>query len=157
MAEQDWELPQLSDSQFTFRVGTSVLEEFARSHTPADVLRELVQNEYDAHGASIEVDFGHDALVVRGTGAPIDAKGWRRLSVVLGTGLVGGTTERIAGKVNGVGSKNFGLRSLYLFGDRIYVSSAGRMTVLDRTPGCGPAAGRPATAAGLRRAARPYR
>jgi hypothetical protein len=33
-----------------FRVATSVLDEFALSHTPADVLRELVQNEYDAGG-----------------------------------------------------------------------------------------------------------
>ena len=33
---------------FRFRVATSVLIEFALSHTPADVLRELVQNEYDA-------------------------------------------------------------------------------------------------------------
>lgn len=31
LTEQDWELPQLSGSQFSFRVGTSVLEEFARS------------------------------------------------------------------------------------------------------------------------------
>lgn len=135
MAEVAGKLPHLLDSEFRFRVGTSVLEEFARSHTSADVLRELVQNEYDAGGAAIEVDFGPDALVVRGTGAPIDKKGWQRLSVVLGTGLVGGSTERIVAKVNGVGSKNFGLRSLFLFGDRIYVSSAGRMTVLDRTAG----------------------
>lgn len=135
MAEHAWELPQLLDSEFRFRVGTSMLEEFARSHTPADVLRELVQNEYDAGGAAIEVDFGSDALVVRGTGAPIDKQGWQRLSVVLGTGLVGGSAERIAAKVNGVGSKNFGLRSLFLFGDRIFVSSAGRMTVLDLTSG----------------------
>ncbi len=117
------------------RLPVSGWHESARSHTPADGLRELVQNEYDAGGASIVVDFGSDALVVRGSGAPIDRRGWQRLGVMLGTGLVGGSGERVAPKVNGVGSKNFGLRSLFLFGDRIYVSSAGRLTVLDRTAG----------------------
>jgi Domain of unknown function (DUF3883) len=135
VATQPWEVPSIPDSEFAFRVGTSVLEEFARSHTPADALRELVQNEYDAGGASMEVDFEDDLLVVRGSGTPIDQKGWQRLTVVLGTGLVGGSGERIPAKVNGVGSKNLGLRSLFLFGDQIFVSSAGRMTVLDRTSG----------------------
>jgi Domain of unknown function (DUF3883) len=120
---------------FQFRVGTSLLEEFAVSHTPADVLRELVQNEYDAEGTELRIDFGTDSLVVRGNGNPIDEDGWDRLSVMLGTGLVAGLAQSIRPKVNGIGSKNFGLRSLFLFGDRIHIMSRGRQTILDRTRG----------------------
>ena len=36
------------DEDFEYRVGTNHLSEFAAGHSPADVLRELVQNEYDA-------------------------------------------------------------------------------------------------------------
>ena len=120
---------------FQFRVGASLLEEFAVSHTPADVLRELVQNEYDAGGTELRIDFGTDSLVVRGNGNPIDEAGWDRLSVMLGTGLVAGLAQSIRAKVNGIGSKNFGLRSLFLFGDRIHIMSRGRQTILDRTRG----------------------
>jgi hypothetical protein len=73
------------DLDFRFRVGTSVLIEFAVGHTPADVLRELVQNEYDAGGTELAIEFG--------------------------------------------------LRSLFLLGDRIHVISGGWRTVLDRTEG----------------------
>jgi len=117
-----------------------VVDEFALSHTPADVLRELVQNEYDAGGTELMIDLGEDALVVRGNGRTIDKAGWKRLSVMLGTGQIsGGAADRVEPKVNGIGSKNFGLRSLFLFGDRIHVISGGRRTILDRTKGTPPA------------------
>lgn len=73
------------DSEFEFLVGETTLVAFALDHTPADVLRELVQNEYDARGTSMELSFGVDRLTVRGNGRPIDAKGWKRLGVMLGT------------------------------------------------------------------------
>jgi Domain of unknown function (DUF3883) len=120
---------------FSFRVGTSLLAEFALSHSPADVLRELVQNEYDAGGTQLTIDFGDEALVVQGNGRTIDKLGWKRLSVMLGTGLVAGSGERVDAKVNGIGSKNFGMRSLFLFGDRIEVASGGLRTILDRSEG----------------------
>jgi hypothetical protein len=120
---------------FQFRVGASILTEFAVSHTPADVLRELVQNESDAGGTKLAIEFGPDALVVRGNGKIIDKAGWERLGVMLGTGLVAGTLGKVEPKANGIGSKNFGLRSLFLFGDRIYITSGGRRTILDRTDG----------------------
>lgn len=123
------------DLEFRFRVGTSLLAEFALSHNPADVLRELVQNEYDAGGTELVIEFGADALVVRGNGTTIDGRGWKRLSVMLGTGHVAGEAGRVEAKVNGIGSKNFGLRSLFLFGDRVHVASGGRRTILDWTKG----------------------
>jgi len=51
------------------RVTSSLVEEFAQGHTASDVLRELVQNEYDAGGRSLSVTFGEVGLDVRGTGA----------------------------------------------------------------------------------------
>ena len=135
MPEHSQNLPPVNDDDLGVRVGTSLLEEFAVGHSAADVIRELVQNEYDAGGARLEVDFGEDALEVRGYGAPVDANGWQRLSVMLGTGNVAGQNSIVRAKVNGIGSKNFGLRSLFLFGDRIYVESAGRYTYLDARRG----------------------
>lgn len=120
---------------FRFRVGTSLLAEFAMSHSPADVLRELVQNEYDAGGTDLTIAFGEEALVVRGNGTNIDNRGWKRLGVMLGTGHVAGEAARIEAKTNGIGSKNFGLRSLFLFGDRIHIASGGRRTILDWSQG----------------------
>jgi hypothetical protein len=121
-----------------FRVATSVLDEFALSHTPADVLRELVQNEYDAGGTELVIDLDQEKLVVRGNGKTIDKAGWKRLSVMLGHGQIQGGADRVEPKVNGIGSKNFGLRSLFLIGDRIHVMSGGRRTILDRTRGTPP-------------------
>src|SRR3954453_11887741 len=82
----------LPDDAFAYHIGTSVLTEFALGHTPADVLRELVQNEYDATGTTMHVEFDDDALTVTGNGKVIDATGWRRLSVMLGTGAVAGSS-----------------------------------------------------------------
>jgi hypothetical protein len=124
-----------NETDLQYRIGTSFLAEFAAGHTPADVIRELIQNEYDAGGTVIEVKFGATELQVRGNGKPIDRSGWSRLSVMMGTGTVAGTETAIASKVNGIGSKNFGLRSLFLFGDRISIQSAGNRTILDRRKG----------------------
>lgn len=122
-----------------FRVAASMLDEFVLSHAPGDVFRELVQNEYDAGGTELLISLGEDSLVVRGNGKTIDAAGWKRLSVMLGHGQISGVADRVEQKVNGIGSKNFGLRSLFLFGDRIHVVSGGRRTILDRTQGAPPA------------------
>lgn len=128
----------LADSDFTLQFGESVLVEFIRGHTAADVLRELVQNEYDAGGDNVFIHFSSEALIVRGTGRAIDARGWRRLSVMLGTGAVAGVPGTVQAKSNGIGSKNFGLRSLFLFGDRITIRSGGQLTALDRRRGALP-------------------
>lgn len=130
--EQDWQPPILTGG-FKPRIASSVVEEFVAGHDAGDVLRELVQNEFDAGGTQVSVRFGRSRLTVIGNGRPIDAKGWSRLDVILGTGtVVGGESDGIVQpKENGIGSKNFGLRSLFLFGNRIHVRSYGRMAVLD--------------------------
>ena len=55
--------------------------------------------------------------------------GCRSSSALAGCG--GDDTERVNPKTNGIGSKNFGLRSLFLFGDQIYVRSGGHVAILD--------------------------
>ncbi|HEX6040550.1 DUF3883 domain-containing protein [Longimicrobium sp.] len=137
-AKSDWTPPAIPDADLRFNMGESVLVQFVAAHDPPGVLRELVQNEYDAGGRQLEVTFGPTSLRVKGTGATINTAGWKRLSLMLGTGRVHATGERVQEKVNGIGSKNFGLRSLFLFGDRIYVRSGGRQIFLDRLHGTPP-------------------
>lgn len=132
---EEWVPPELDDKSLRFSVGDSVLADFVLGHDHSAILRELVQNEYDAAGSSMRVHFGANSLQIVGTGKPIDKRGWRRLSVMLGTGLVDGHERRIEPKTNGIGIKNLGLRSLFLFGDRIYVRSNGKQTVLNRLKG----------------------
>src|SRR5215470_13559792 len=124
-----------TDVQLRHSYTASILEQFVLSHSFADVLRELAQNEYDAEGRRLSVTFGEKSLQITGNGKPIDAKGWRRLSVTLGTGVEQGTGRLIEEKVNGLGSKNFGLRTLFLFGNPILIRSAGRWTILDAERG----------------------
>ena len=102
-------------------------------HDASDVLRELVQNEYDGGGDRLRLDFAQSALTVTGNGRGIGRDGWSRLSVIVGIGRVMGEAagDRIEAKQNGIGSKNFGLRSLFIFGDEIYVRSRGRIALLD--------------------------
>jgi len=127
-----WPSPEV---QLRHSYTTSILEQFVLSHSFGDVLRELAQNEYDAGGRQLVVRFGEASLQVTGNGKPIDAKGWSRLSVTLGTGVEHGTGRRIEEKTNGLGSKNFGLRSLFLFGNQILIRSGGRWTILDAERG----------------------
>ena len=126
-----WSPPDDSDDGYATKIGGSIIDQFVLGHDPTDVLRELVQNEFDADGDTMAVTFGTDQLSISGSGRPINKKGWERLDVVIGTGRVAGDTTgaEIEPKENGIGSKNFGLRSLFLFGDRIYVRSNGRRAV----------------------------
>ncbi|WP_066996935.1 DUF3883 domain-containing protein [Mesorhizobium sp. WSM3873] len=127
-----WQPPDFANHRQT-RIGASVVEEFVSGHNASDVLRELVQNEFDGGGDHLIVSFGESALEVAGNGKGVSADGWKRLSVIVGTGRVvgAGEAERVDAKANGIGSKNFGLRSLFLFGDEIYVRSGGSVAVLD--------------------------
>lgn len=127
----DWQPPELDVSELQHRFGDSVLLEFIRGHNYSAILRELAQNEYDAGGSELQIQFGTTSLQVSGNGTPIDGKGWKRLSVTLGTGSVPEFNDKLNEKANGIGSKNFGLRSLFLFGDQIYVRSNGKQTLLD--------------------------
>ena len=115
------------------RVGSSQIDEFVLAHSAADILRELVQNEFDAGGSEIGIRFNETMLEVTGAGRDIPPKGWGRLSVLIGTGEVLGDSsgEIITPKENSIGSKNLGMRSLFRFGDQIHVRSAGSMATLD--------------------------
>lgn len=128
-----WTPPDIPDGEFRQLIGSSILEQFVAGHDPMDVVRELVQNEFDAGGTEMSLEFSNDALIVSGTGKPIDTKGWARLGVILGTGTVVGVggSGFVTPKEDGIGSKNLGLRSLFRFGDRIHVYSNGKMAVLD--------------------------
>jgi hypothetical protein len=87
-----------TDVQLRHSYTTSILEQFVLNHSFADVIRELAQNEYDAEGHRLSVTFGEQSLQVTGNGKPIDTKGWRRLSVTLGTGFEHGTGRLIEEK-----------------------------------------------------------
>lgn len=130
--ETEWSPPDFGGQRRT-RIGASVVEQFVRGHNASDVLRELVQNEFDGGGDRLEVNFTQDSLEVIGNGKGVSREGWKRLSVIVGTGRVvgDGQGERVEAKANGIGSKNFGLRSLFLFGDEIFVRSGGNVCVLD--------------------------
>ncbi len=135
MGQGQWDGLALDGLDLEFSFGESVLSEFVSGHDVSGVLRELVQNEFDAKGTKIEILFGEKSALILGNGRPIDAAGWKRLSVMLGRGHVAGSDRVIEQKMNGIGSKNFGLRSLFLLGDQILVRSGGRWTVLDISRG----------------------
>ena len=130
-AGQSWSPPDDKAEGYETKIGGSIIDQFVLGHDATDVLRELVQNEFDADGYVMTVTFGADQLSISGSGRPINKKGWQRLDVVIGTGRVAGDTSgaEIEPKENGIGSKNFGLRSLFLFGDRIFVRSNGRRAI----------------------------
>ena len=131
----DWKRPDTRALKPRFAVADSVLEDFVAGHAPSAVLRELVQNEFDAGGTKVELSFGKEELNVYGNGSPIDTGGWKRLSVMMGSGKVGGSDRVVEAKVNGIGSKNFGMRSLFRFGDEIFVRSGGKWTFLNISEG----------------------
>src|SRR6266567_1833295 len=127
-------MPPTVQGEFQAAFGASIIEEFVAGHTPADVLRELIANTYDAGGTRLAAYFGGHMLSVTNNGNVIDDEDLARLRLLLGTGRVigqPGAAQTIQPKKNSIGSKNFGLRSLFLFGDRIHVRSDGKLVVLD--------------------------
>lgn len=76
-----WAPPDFADRRP--RIGASVVEQFVTSHDVGDVLRELVQNEFDGGGDSLMVLFDTSSLEVIGNGRGIDSDGWKRLAVIL--------------------------------------------------------------------------
>ena len=132
MPVADLPIPEIT-ADLSQRMGSSVIDEFVLGHAATDVFRELVQNEFDADGSEIGIRLSESQLEITGTGKAIPAKGWARLSVLIGTGEVLGDNsgETITPKESSIGSKNLGLRSLFRFGDRIHVRSNGHMAVLD--------------------------
>lgn len=125
-------LPEIT-AKLSARIGSSQVDQFVLDHGPADVLRELVQNEFDGGGAGMTIHFGQNTLTVTGSGKPVSAQGWSRLGVIMGTGEVIGdeSGDSVEAKQNGIGSKNFGLRSVFYFSDRIHLRSNGQMAILD--------------------------
>ncbi|MDD9995983.1 MAG: hypothetical protein OXS35_09635, partial [Dehalococcoidia bacterium] len=121
----------MTELPYQYHVAESVVPEFARSNSPSAILRELVQNEYDAEGQELGVTFGSESMVITGNGNSIDAAGWKRLQVILGTGWVPNLNTYIQAKKSSLGSKNFGLRSLFAVGDQIGVYSDGKWSSLD--------------------------
>jgi hypothetical protein len=106
-----WAAPVI-DGRPESAIGDSVIAGFVEAHTPTDVLRELVQNEYDAHGTKLSVTFLADYLRIVGNGDGVDPSGWARLGLLMGTGRAIGSSapeKIIRPKENGIGSKNFGL------------------------------------------------
>ena len=78
-----WSPPDFGDQRRT-RIGASVVEQFVAGHDASDVLRELVQNEFDGGGDRLTVTFSEDSLDVMVNGRGIGADGWTRLSVIVG-------------------------------------------------------------------------
>lgn len=59
------------------RIGSSQIDEFVLAHGAADILRELVQNEFDGGGSEMVIHFGRDMLSVSGSGRPMVLSGKR--------------------------------------------------------------------------------
>jgi len=89
-----------------------------------DVVMEMVQNDLDQGASRTEIFFGPHSFRSTGDGRPVDAEGWERLRAVVGAG------GSIAPKRNGIGTKNHGLRTLFLLGNYITVRSAGLQTLM---------------------------
>lgn len=84
--EEEWTPPDVED-QLRTRIAGSFVDEFVLGHSPGDILRELVQNEFDAGGQAMTVVFGETALSIQGTGKPVTKDGWPRLAVIAGVRL----------------------------------------------------------------------
>ena len=97
-----------------------LVAEFLNELDLLDVVVELIQNELDAGSSHTEIEVGDEALICSGRGEQMNDKGWERLRYVLGAGSL------VDAKVDGIGSKNHGIRACFLVGDQITVQSDGR-------------------------------
>lgn len=93
--EPRWSPPKTSDLRPRNVYASSALDEFVHGHTYSDMITELIQNEFDAGGSRVEMDLAINQMQVTGNGRTIDRNGWKRLSVMLGTGrLVSHSSRR---------------------------------------------------------------
>jgi hypothetical protein len=97
-----------------------LLMEFLNDLRWDDIVTELVQNDLDQGASITRIRFDRDRLVAEGNGAAVDDEGWQRLTYVQGAG------GEVPAKRNGIGIKNHGLRTCFLFGDDIAVRSGGK-------------------------------
>ncbi|MGO7532753.1 hypothetical protein [Rhizobium leguminosarum] len=97
----------------------AVAGQFLADLSLADLVVELVQNDLDAGATKTSVTFGETSLIAEGDGGFVDEGGWKRLSYVLGAG------GEVQAKAGGIGSKNHGLRAMYLLSDEFSVQSGG--------------------------------
>ena len=109
------------EEEYRLKYGPNIIVNFVKSHDLAGMIAELIQNDFDATGRRLKISFLRDSLVAESYGAKVDKNGWERLSYLLGT------PDEIS-KEKGIGKKNFGLRSLFLVGNQIAISSGGYMT-----------------------------
>ena len=111
--------------------GNSIFIEFIKNHSFLDCITEAIQNDFDAKSPEILFQFDPEMLTIQGKGEPVDNCGWERLDLFLGV------TSNSQRKIGSIGSKNQGVRSYFLFGDVMGISSAGRakkFNVLTGTP-----------------------
>ncbi|TBG85550.1 hypothetical protein ELG69_16295 [Rhizobium leguminosarum] len=97
----------------------AVVGQFLAEVSLTDLVVELVQNDLDAGATRTVITFGKTALVSEGNGDAIEPNGWKRLGYVLGAG------GEVEAKKDGIGSKNHGLRSLFLLADDVWLQSGG--------------------------------
>ena len=111
-------------TEYQQKLGPNIIEQWVTSHDLAGMIAELIQNDFDAKSRTLRLQFQADRLVAESYGLRMEEDGWARLSFWLGV-------SQDAAKTESIGKKNFGLRSLFLVGDRIAVSSGGHRTGLD--------------------------
>lgn len=103
---------------------SGVFGQFLSDLSLNDLVVELVQNDLDAGATRTVIFFGAAKISAEGDGTAIDDGGWKRLEYLLGAG------GEVEAKKDGIGSKNHGLRALFLLGDDIVVQSDGSQVSL---------------------------
>ncbi|WP_172746648.1 hypothetical protein [Neorhizobium sp. T25_13] len=103
---------------------SGVFGQFLSDLSLNDLVVELVQNDLDAGAKRTVISFDTSKISAEGDGAAIDGGGWARLEYLLGAG------GEVEAKKDGIGSKNHGLRALFLLGDEIVVQSDGSQVSL---------------------------
>ena len=130
-----WDSTQIENQHFQYRLGSKLVEELIASHSLLDILLELSQNSYDAYAKKLTIDFRDNDVIIQDDGEGFSVDGWRRVTVVLSTGYIGENSETVDSKSNSLGSKNIGLRTLFLIGDKIHIKSRGKQTIINIVTG----------------------
>lgn len=117
-------LTVLNEPKYVTEFDTTVFWQFLADVKNNASLVELVQNDLDASASNTLARLEEDRLLCTGNGTNVSSNGWRRLRMLLGAGT------DVESKHDGIGVKNFGIRSLFRLGDTIVVRSGGKKTQL---------------------------